>query len=317
MSLEQANAHLKAAVSRFRDEAGFERGIGYSQENASEARDVYALTVHVDEEGRPASYVGSVHSGSETTVADDPEVIERLHRRADTFETRATDSITNVNRLAGDGSDPISTTSLSPDWRVFESPQRDTVSDWGVLQTNMDIGSYIYNDDDEPKTYHFGTFTSHLNSPGIQEYDNNYHQNVGGMEHDYDTGLSVNLSRYAPNSNKTSDYSYDGSISAGVPGADLTIGASYDPVNVSRFDESKLTENRAVWDWRYNEKLLWDGATEAADTFEPSSLGYTTTTPEQNDLIVTIDRSADWFDPRRGKRSPDLSSATLIRYDTP
>jgi len=49
---------------------------------------------------------------------------------------------------------------------------------------------------------------------------------------------------------------------------------------------------------------------------EPSSLGYTETTPEQDDLIVTIDRSADWFDPRAGSTSPDLSSATLIRYDS-
>lgn len=317
MSLRQANARLKAAVSRFRDEAGFERGIGYSQEDTSEARDVYALTVHVDEEGRPASYVGSVHSGPEATAGDDPEVIERLHRRADEFEARVTDSITNVSRLAGGDSGPTATASLSPEWRVFESPQRDTVSDWGVLQTNTDIGSYVYNDDDEAKTYHFGTFTSHLNSPGVQEYGNNYHQNEGRVEHDYDTGLSVDLSRYAPSSNETSDYSYDGAISLGLSVADLTIGVSYDPTNVSRFDESKLTEDRAVWDWEYNNKLLWDGATEEADTFEPSSLGYTTTTPEQNDPIVTVDRSADWFDPRRGERSPNLSSVTLVRYDTP
>jgi len=81
--------------------------------------------------------------------------------------------------------------------------------------------------------------------------------------------------------------------------------------------ESVLTEDRAVWDWDYNAKLLWDGATEDPDTFEPSSLGDTETTPEQDDLIVTIDRSADWFDPRAGSTSPDLSSATLIRYDAP
>lgn len=316
MSLEQANVRLKAAVNRFRDEAGFQKGIGYSQEDTSEGRDVYALTIHVDGEGRPASYIGSVHNGPETEACDDPKVIERLHRRADKFEARATESVTNVTSFGDGSTDSVSTATLTPDWRVFESPQRDTVSDWGVFETDMNVGTYIYNDDDEPKTYHFGTFTSHRNSPGINEYSNNYHQKNGGMEHDYGAGLSVDLGRYAPASNQTGDYSCSGSISAGVSGADLTIGASYSPTNVSRFDESVLTEDRAVWDWDYNAKLLWDGATEDPDTFEPSSLGYTETTPEQDDLIVTIDRSADWFDPRAGSTSPDLSSATLIRYDS-
>ena len=317
MSLEQANVRLKSAVDRFRDEAGFEKGIGYSQENAPGRRDVYALTIHVDEEGRPASYIGSVHNGPETDARDDPKVIERLHRRADKFEARATESATNVTSFGDGSTDPVSSATLTPDWRVFESPQRDTVSDWGVFETDINIGCYTYNNG-EQKMYHFGTFTSHRNSPGVHTYNNNnYHQNSGKMEHDYGSGLSAELGRYAPSGNMRGNYSYSGSVSAGVDGASLGIGASYSPTNVSRFDESDDIGDRAIWDWGYNPKLLWDGATQNPDTFEPSSLGSIEATPEQDDQIVTIDRSADWFNPRSGSTSPTMSSVTLIKYDAP
>ena len=314
LSLKQANRRLKAAVSRFRDRAGFEGAIGYTQENAPAERNVYALTVHVDEEGRPASYIGSVYDGPETESRDEPEIVERLHRRADEFEASATASIPNVTSFPDEGTDSVSTGLLRPDWRVFGSAQRDLVSEWGALRTDIDVGTYVYNDDDEPKRHQFGVFTSHTNSPGVDEYsDNEYHQNHGRMAHDYANGIS--LGRYVPSSNNTGEYSYSWSVEGGVDGPALTIGASYDPTNVSRFDESKLTEDRAAWDWEYNEKLLWDGATEAPDTFEPSSLAYTQTAPEQDDSIVDVYRSANWYNPRIGTVSPTVSSRSYIRYD--
>lgn len=316
MSLERANTLMKRAVSQFRDKAGSEEGIGYSQEGLSEERDVYALTFHIDEKGRPASYIGSTYSGPKAKARDDPESVEQLHRNADRFEARATDSVTNVTRFGNE--DSVSAAGLNPDWEVFEAPQREMITQWGVLKTNMSVGYYVYNDSDEPKTTHFGTFSFHRNNPGVNQYtDSNYHQKNGRMEHDYGSGLSAELGAYAPDGNKTGNYSYSGSISAGVDGASLGIGASYSPTNVSRFDESDDIGDRAIWDWSYNPKLLWDGATQNPDTFEPSSLGSIEATPEQDDQIVTIDRSADWFNPRSRSTSPTMSSVTLIKYDAP
>lgn len=316
MSLERANALMKRAVSQFRDETGSEEGIGYSQEESSEKTDVYALTFHIDGKGRPASYIGSTYSGPKAKARDDPGSVKQLHRNADRFEARATDSVTNVTQFGNE--DSVSAAGLNNDWQVFETSERESITQWGVLKTNMSVGYYVYNDDDEPKTTHFRTFSFHRNNPGVNQYtDSNYHQNNGRMEHDYGSGLSAELGRYAPTGNKTGSYTYSGSISAGVDGASLGIGASYSPTNVSRLDESDDVRDRAVWDWSYNPKLLWDGATQNPDTFEPSSLASTKATPEQDDRIVTVDRSADWFNPRAGVTSPNMSYVTLIRYDAP
>jgi|GEM_PF-2503873 len=317
MSLEQANTRARAAVDRFRDRAGFEGGIGYPRENASEQRDVYALDVHVDEAGRLASYLGAVYGGPEARARDDPEVVERLHERADRFHTRARESITSVTELRDEELDSVSPAILSPDWQMLGTMQRELVSDWGTLQSDVYVGSYVYNDDDEAKTHHFGTLTSHTNSPGVNEYsDNNYHQKSGSMRHGYGSGFPVDLGGYAPSSNETGNYSYGGSIGTGIGGPTLGVQLSYSPTDVSRFDESDEISDRAAWDWKYNPKLLWDGATGKPDTFEPSSVGYSYTAPEQGDLIVTVDRSADWFDPRSGSASPTVSSTTSLRYDT-
>jgi hypothetical protein len=148
--------------------------------------------------------------------------------------------------------------------------------------------------------------------------DSDYRQYLGRVTHDYGSySGDMAMDSRMPQGDYSGDINFEGSISVGLTGPTLTIGALYDGSSIKRTELSDNRDDIFSWQWRFNNNPLWDGPTTNRDDFRPSSLAYTTDQPSQSEQILAVRCISQWYNPYRGTASSEKSIVQQYYYDSP
>lgn len=287
-------AEYDKILARLTREAKLKAGVeqmAVAKPELSDGEEIFSLTFIASPDGYADTYIGSATRPRESEV-------NRLHDRAAQFQKRKTAQSTEGG---------LSTQQSSPegdfiqvggaDWEKIDKP-------YGIV-TNI---SKAYHNPNAPNSDVWGAAVDATFEPGAYTWDDSgYEWQEASVRHywgrNYEPG-GATLGDHAPEGDESGDTTVEASVSIG----DATLGVTYTPPEVERYENSSSLND--------NVRMKWEPGSETTeiDRHEPSVVSYM-----QSDNYASIGDNLAQTDARMsvlgGGADPTLSTPLTLQYD--